>query len=191
MCLKLPFETGVLEGSFVILALRLGGLPTGFLVAGGLACIKTRASPLIYIFLKQYYGYVSHHGHNSNPTSHVFNGCEALLLGLPLCCTLLSASSFGLSHPPLSPVLPHSCLTCSRSPVTHPRPPPSSPTIITHRRWPSSHHHLAHVSCIQGHPVHLTVSPMHLAHLIRSQLGLAPHVCFSPVHPAHLPMSPP
>src|SRR5882724_2171086 len=146
MCLKLPFETGVLEGSFVILALRLGGLPTGFLVAGGLACIKTRASPLIYIFLKQYYGYVSHDGHNLNPTSHVFNGCEALLLGLPLCCTLLSASSFGLtsSHPPSLPVPPCLCLTHSRSPVTHPRRPPSSPTVITHCHRLSSHH-LTHV----------------------------------------------
>src|SRR5882724_10863106 len=89
MHLKLLFETGVLEGSFVVLALCLGGLPTGFLVAGGLAHVKTRASLLIYIFLKQYYSYVSHCGHNLNPTSHVFNRCEALLLGLPLCCTLL------------------------------------------------------------------------------------------------------
>src|SRR5882724_4200797 len=134
MRLKLIFETGVPEGSFIILALCLGGLPPGFPVAGSLAHVKTRASLLIYIFLKQYYSYVSHCGHNSNPTSHVFNGCEALLLGLPLCCTLLSASSFGLtsSHPPSLPVPPHSCLTCSRSPVAHPHCPPSSPTVITH-----------------------------------------------------------
>ena len=135
MRLKLLFETGGLEGSFIILALRLGGLPTGFLVAGGLARIKTWASPLIYIFLKQYYGYVSNCGHNLNPISHMFNGCKALLLDLPLCCTLLSASSFGLtsSCPPSSPVPPCSCLiTHSRSPVAHLCHPPSWPIIITH-----------------------------------------------------------
>src|SRR5882724_3158472 len=168
MCLKLPFETGVLEGSFVILALRLGGLPTGFLVAGGLACIKTRASPLIYIFLKQYYGYVSHDGHNSNPTSHVFNMCEALLLGLPLCCTLLSASSFGLSHPPSSPVPPHSCLMFLRSPVSHPHypplsptplpPPPSSPPLV------SPPHHPPSSPSLITHPYHPPSSPTLITH---------------------------
>src|SRR5882724_13544673 len=105
---------------------------------------KISQSPLVYIFLKQYYGYVSNHGHNSNPTSHMFNRCEALLLGLPLCCILLSESSFGLSCPPLLPIPPCSCLMHSRSPVTHPHCPPLSPTVVTHRHQLSSHH-LAHV----------------------------------------------
>ena len=43
---------------------------------------------------------------------------------------------------------------------------------------------------VAAHPCHLTVSPMHLAHIVWTWSGLTPHIDLSPLRPAHLALSP-